>query len=310
MSKRKRSAVDDAVDRNDGADPDAHAPLDPVAEPPGRTASRQRQLEYWLGHFAQFDLLTNLPNRSQFLDRLHGAIARAMRNRQLVGVMLINLDSFKALNMQCGYQSADAALKHIAERLKTITRKSDSLARLGGDEFSVILEGLKEREGAAIAAERFLATLRQPIALRDHEVVAGATIGISFYPEDAVTIDGLLQKADMALSNAKERRRGSFQFYSPEIGLHSQRDEARHSAVEQRLARLTPREREVLEILVAGNANKMIAYMLGTSTRTIEAHRAKIMEKMEAKSLPELVRMVIDVHGAPQGTQASAPPSH
>src|SRR4029077_7730791 len=118
------------------------------------------------------------------------------------------------------------------------------------------------------------------------------------FPSDADNIDALLVNADAAMCHAKENRRNSFQFYSPDLGLHTQRDTLRHAAVEQRLAKLTPREREVLDILVAGNANKMIAYMLGTSIRTIENHGAKIMNKMEAQSLPELVRMVLEVQGA------------
>lgn len=277
------------------------APADRIPARPGRDAPRREQLEYWLGHFTQFDLLTDLPNRSQFVDRLTGALARAVRNERIVGVMLLNLDRFKALNVEHGHGNADLVLRTMGARLKQCTRASDSIARLGGDEFSVILEGLIERQGAAIAADRVLNALRQPIALADAEVVVTATGGIAFYPLDADNIDALLHRADVALSRAKERHRGTCQFFSPDLALHSPRDELRRSATRQRLGRLTPREREVLNTLVAGNANKMIAYMLGTSTRTIENHRAKIMHKMEAQSLPELVRMVLEA----QGTQTS-----
>ena len=273
---------------------------------PGRDASRRKQLEYWLGHFSQFDLLTNLPNRTQFVDRLTGALARALRDERIVAVMLLNLDRFKALNVEHGHRNADVVLRTMGARLKQCTRASDSIARLGGDEFSVILEGLVERQAAAIAANRVLNALRQPIALATAEVVVSATGGIAFYPLDANNIDTLLHHADIALSHAKDRHRGTCQFYSPDLALHSQRDELRQSAARQRLDRLTPREREVLDILVAGNANKMIAYMLGTSSRTIDIHRAKIMKKMEAQSLPELVRMVIEVQGA-AGSPAASP---
>ena len=282
-----------------GATADAGiAPADSLPARPGRDAPRREQLEYWLGHFTQFDLLTDLPNRSQFVDRLTGALARAVRNERIVGVMLLNLDRFKALNVEHGHGNADLVLRTMGARLKQCTRASDSIARLGGDEFSVILEGLIERQGASIAADRVLNALRQPIALADAEVVVTATGGIAFYPLDADNIDTLLHHADVSLSRAKERHRGTCQFFSPDLALHSRRDELRQSATRQRLDRLTPREREVLNTLVAGNANKMIAYMLGTSTRTIENHRAKIMKKMEAQSLPELVRMVLEVQGA------------
>jgi diguanylate cyclase (GGDEF)-like protein len=273
---------------------------------PGRDAPRRKQLEYWLGHFSQFDLLTNLPSRTQFVDRLTGALARALRDERIVGVMLLNLDRFKALNVEHGHRNADVVLRTMGARLKQCTRASDSIARLGGDEFSVILEGLVERQAAAIAANRVLNALRQPIAFATTEVVVSATGGVAFYPLDANNIDTLLHHADIALSRAKDRHRGTCQFYSPDLALHSQRDELRQSAARQRLDRLTPREREVLDILVAGNANKMIAYMLGTSSRTIDIHRAKIMKKMEAQSLPELVRMVIEVQGA-AGSPAASP---
>ena len=269
------------------------------AQHPGHDAPRRKQLEYWLGHFTQFDLLTNLPNRSQFVDRLTGAQARARRDKRIMGVMLLNLDRFKALNVEHGHRNADLVLNTMGARLKRCTREGDSIARLGGDEFSVILEGLTEPHGATIAADRVLNALRQPIALAGAEVVVTATGGIAFCPLDCDSIDTLLHHADVALANAKERHRGTCQFYSPDMALHSEREELRQSAARQRLDRLTPREREVLDILVAGNANKMIAYMLGTSIRTIENHRARIMSKMEAQSLPELVRMVLEVQGAP-----------
>lgn len=298
MQKRKPPVTIETPTDAMGAAGFAHAD-DLPAQHPGRDAPRRQQLEYWLGHFTQFDLLTDLPNRSQFVDRLTGALARARRNERGVGVLLLNLDGFKAVNVEHGHRNADLVLKTMGARLKKCTRASDSVARLGGDEFSVILEGLTERQGAAIAADRALNALRQPMALAGTDVVVTATGGIAFYPLDADNIDTLMYHADIALSRAKDRHRGTCQFYSPDMALRSQRDELRQSAARQRLERLTPREREVLGILVAGNANKMIAYMLGTSIRTIENHRAKIMNKMEARSLPELVRMVLEVQGAP-----------
>jgi diguanylate cyclase (GGDEF)-like protein len=271
---------------------------DPSLPHPGRDAPRRKQLEYWLGHFSQFDLLTDLPNRSQFVDRLTGALARAVRSKQMVGVLLLNLDRFKALNVELGHRDADRVLKTVGARLKDCTRASDTIARLGGDEFAAILESLDDRGGATIAAERVLAALREPMQIGNREVLVTATVGIAFAPLDADDIDILLHRADLALSHAKDHHRGTYRFYSPDLALLSERDRQRHAATMERIAHLTPREIEVLDILVAGNANKMIAYMLGTSIRTIENHRAKIMRKMKSHSLPELVQMVLEVRGA------------
>jgi diguanylate cyclase (GGDEF)-like protein len=267
---------------------------------PGREASRQEQLEYWLGHFSQFDLLTDLPNRSQFIDRLEGAIARAVRSKALLGVMLLNFDHFKSVNSTFGQRFGDTVLKRMGERFRECTRASDSIARLGGDEFSVILEALDSEDGATIAAQRMQAALAQPLEIDGRQVLVTATAGVAFHPQHGTTVDALLHHADVALSHAKEHGRGTCAFYTPELSLVSRREEERRSVALERLARLTRREREVLDILVAGNANKMIAYMLGTSTRTIENHRARIMDKMEARSLAELMRIVVDAGEVPK----------
>jgi len=274
-------------------------PSQAPARAAGREASRQKQLEYWLGHFSQFDLLTDLPNRSQFIDRLEGAIARAVRLKALLGVMLLNLDHFKNVNSKYGLRFGDSVLKRMGERFRECTRTSDSIARLGGDEFSVILEALDSEDGATIAAQRMQAALAKPLEIEGREVTLTASAGVAFHPQHGATVDALLHHADVALSHAKEHGRGTCAFYTPELALVSRREEQRHRAALERLARLTRREREVLDILVAGNANKMIAYMLGTSTRTIENHRARIMDKMEARSLAELMRIVVDAGEVP-----------
>ncbi len=263
--------------------------------PPGN--AKRMQLENWLGHVAQIDPLTALPNRAQFLDRLSRAIARADRSKHLLGVLLLNLDRFKELNTKYGHQAADLVLKRTAERLTAYTRASDTVARLGGDEFAVILEGLTHADGATVATQRLLEVLGRPLEVDKHEVAVTATVGVALYPSDAGSVDTLLQNADFAVFHAREYHRNTCQFYSPELRARTGLREAWRAKIEKGLASLTPREREVKRILVAGNANKMIGYMLGTSMRTIENHRANIMKKMDAHSLPELVRMVIEIRG-------------
>jgi diguanylate cyclase (GGDEF)-like protein len=307
-SKPKTSARHKPAAPRPGSRERAHETAPGRKKPVGETFNRE-QLEYYLAHLAQYDTLTELPNRSQFHDRLSGALARAARQKQIVGVILLNLDSFKAVNVKHGYAKGDIVLKQVAERLKHCTRKSDTLARLGGDEFAVILEGLIAKEGAVVPAQRVLDALSQPMSIDGKQVVITATVGIALYPLDASDLDPLLHAADTAMCDAKDHQRNSYRFYSAELEFKTQRDELRREQIETRLASLTPREREVLDILIAGKANKMIAYLLGASTRTIENHRARIMDKMQASSLPELVHMVLDHRGLPPAVPAPPPPA-
>jgi diguanylate cyclase (GGDEF)-like protein len=256
-----------------------------------RDAADMKRMENRLSYLAQHDVLTELPNRSQFCDRLVGAMARATRNEQLVGVMFLGLDHFQNVNATRGREAGDLVLKQMAERLRLAARKGDTVARLGGDEFGVILEGLAQRCGAAVAAERELKSLSQPMLLDGKEVALTASIGISVFPLNAADLETLLRDADVAMHYATDCGGNNHQFYSPELDARTLRDELRRDEIERRLARLTAREREVLEMLVDGKASKMMAYLLGISTRTIDNHRAKIMDKMEADSLPDLVRM-------------------
>ena len=258
-----------------------------------RDVAERKRLESRLSYLTQYDMLTELPNRTQFRDRLGGAMARATRNKQLVGVMFVDLDRFQAVNATLGHGGGDLVLRQVAERLRHGVRKGDTVARLGGDEFSVILEGLAEKQGAAVVAQRELESLSRPLLLDGQEVRLTASIGIAVFSLDAHDLDALLRNADVAMYYAKENGRNNYQLYSPELDVRTRRDELRRAEIEQGLARLTPREREVLDMLVAGKPSKMIAYLLGTSSRTIDIHRARVMDKMQAESLPELVRMVI-----------------
>ena len=268
------------------------------------TALERKQLEIYLGQLAQYDVLTDLPNRRQFCDRLSGAIARASRHLQMCGVMLLNVDAFKAVNIKHGHDAGDSVLQEVAARLKHCTRLSDTLARLGGDEFAVILEDLVEQQGATVPAVRALEALSQPMMIDGREIRITVTIGIALCPRDVSDVDGLLRTADAAMCDAKDHARNSYRFYTPELEFKTQRDKLRRAEIDKSLTRLTPREREVLDALLAGKANKMIGYLLGASTRTIENHRASIMTKMQANSLPELVRMVLDHRAVPAAVES------
>ena len=266
---------------------------------PTHDGFNREQLEFYLAHLAHYDVLTDLPNRSQFYDRLRGAMARAARHNHMAGILLINLDHFRSVNIKHGYGTGDGVLRQVGERVKECARESDTVARLGGDEFAVILEDLADKEDAIVPAQRILDALARPMTGNGSQIQVTATIGIALFPSDGRDLDGLLRTADTAMCDAKDHRRNSYRFYSPSLDFKTLREETRRAEIHGRLSRLTPREREVLEVLIAGKANKMIAFLLGASIRTIENHRARIMEKMQAQSLPELVRMVLDHHRQP-----------
>jgi diguanylate cyclase (GGDEF)-like protein len=238
------------------------------------------------------DPLTALPNRRQFDARLQEAIDRATRSRQPVWVLYVDLDQFHRVNAAHGHRVGDEVLQEAAARLSGCVRKTDLVASAGGDEFLVALEGTANREGAAVVAGRALQALSRPFEAID-DLPLSASIGITAFPDDGGDPDRLLRNADVALWQAKANNRNRFEFFSAQMDDSYRRSQQVRAAIDRKLASLTPREQEVLERLVAGEANKMIPYELGSSPRTIEQHRARIMDKMEAGSLAELVRMVI-----------------
>ena len=265
-----------------------------VARDVGGTQRLERRLQFLSRH----DILTELPNRTDFRDRLKGAMARAQRNARQVAVMLINLDGFKAVNTRYGSRVADSMLQEVARRLTHCVREADAVGRVSGDEFGLILEAIDQREQATVVANRVLQSIRSPFTIEGEQIEITASAGIAASPSDTRDLDALLRMADVAMYAAKEAGRGMFRLYFPEFEERSRRDLLRREQTAKRLATLTEREREVMDVLVEGNSNKAIGHMLGASPRTIENHRAKVMAKLEADSLPDLVRMVIDLSRA------------
>ncbi len=178
-----------------------------------RDVTERKRAEALISYQAYHDILTDLPNRVLFKDRLGLAVIQAKRNRCGLAVMFIDLDKFKLVNDTLGHVKGDELLQQVAARLKSCLRRGDTLARLGGDEFTVVLPELREKNDATVIAEKFLETFRQPFVLEGSEFHISASIGISIYPDDGESIDELLRHADMAMYHVKAQGKNGHAFY-------------------------------------------------------------------------------------------------
>jgi diguanylate cyclase (GGDEF)-like protein/PAS domain S-box-containing protein len=174
-----------------------------------------KRYEQQLEHQANYDSLTELPNRSVLKDRIRQAIAGADRHGTGVTVGFMDLDNFKFVNDSLGHSVGDELLKCVAKRLTTCLRAQDTVARYGGDEFAFVLMDLADETKVAGLMERVLKTVEQPFEIGGHEFFISCSIGISFYPKDGGDIDTLLKNADTAMYRAKASGRNNFQFHTP-----------------------------------------------------------------------------------------------
>ncbi|HBA71962.1 MAG: two-component system response regulator [Geobacteraceae bacterium GWC2_55_20] len=166
-----------------------------------------------------YDTLTGLPNRSLLHDRLHLAIAQAAREKNLLGVLILDLDRFKGINDALGHRAGDKLLKLVANRLGACVRETDTLARLGGDEFVAILVGVSHAEGITKVAKKILTIVSEPVYIEGHEIYSTCSIGIAVYPMDGEDSHTLLKHADLAMYQAKEQDRNNFQFFSRDMNI-------------------------------------------------------------------------------------------
>ncbi len=163
----------------------------------------RKESEQRLRFLATHDLLTELPNRSLFNDRLQQALNKAKRFHCSFAILFLDLDGFKEVNDTFGHQKGDLVLQQVAKRLKSSVRESDTLARLGGDEFSYLLEDIKDEKTAFSISNKILTALAEPFLVEGREVTVTASIGISLYPGDGDDTESLLKKADAAMYRAK-----------------------------------------------------------------------------------------------------------
>lgn len=182
--------------------------------------TQRKEIELLNWRRANFDQVTELPNRVLFKDRLSQAIARARRDHRRVAVMFIDLDRFKAVNDTLGHEAGDAVLREVATRLTACMRDTDTVARLGGDEFTAILPQPGGEKAVTTIATRILKSLRRPFIVDGNpEVYIGGSIGIAIFPNDGDDPTVLLKNADAAMYRAKEQGRNTYQFFTPDMNL-------------------------------------------------------------------------------------------
>jgi diguanylate cyclase (GGDEF)-like protein/PAS domain S-box-containing protein len=170
----------------------------------------EKQLEYR----AHYDILTGLPNRILFRDRLVNALAQAHRNRVGIAVMYLDLDHFKLVNDALGHRIGDLLLGTVARRLEGALRASDTISRVGGDEFSILLPEVQNAESVAGVARKLLESLNTPFRVEGHDLFVTASIGIACHPNDGEDAETLLRAADSALYRAKELGRNRSQLFT------------------------------------------------------------------------------------------------
>ena len=175
---------------------------------------------------AQYDELTQLPNRRLFTDQLRKAMGRSQRNERPLAVLFIDLDRFKSVNDTLGHDIGDELLRQVAERLKSNLRIGDFSGRWGGDEFVACLEDFGESGNAAAAAQKLVLLLSDKYDVLGSEVYATPSIGIAIYPDAGETAERLVKAADLAMYQAKHRGGGRFQYYSASLNTKfEQREE-------------------------------------------------------------------------------------
>ncbi len=186
---------------------------------------------------ATLDALTHLPNRRLLMDRLGQSLFTAQRNREMIGVLFIDLDRFKTINDSLGHAIGDGMLKEVAKRLSSLTRRGDTLARLGGDEFVMVLGEMHSADDAGTVAKKVIAALAAPYEIDGQVLSNGASIGISVFPNDATDGPTLIRNADMAMYVAKNNGRHNYQFFAPEMNVRAMEKLAMENSLRDAVAK-------------------------------------------------------------------------
>lgn len=177
----------------------------------------KKHSEHLIWKQANYDNLTGLPNRRMLLEYLSAEIKSADRNRNHFALLFLDLDYFKEVNDTLGHAMGDQLLVETANRLKSCVRDTDVVARLGGDEFTLVLSSIADHKGIERVAENILKRIAEPYVLGEETAHISASIGITLYPDDSTSIEGILKHADQAMYAAKDQGRNRFNYFTPSM---------------------------------------------------------------------------------------------
>ena len=202
-----------------------------------RDITERKNLEQALTYQAFHDALTDLPNRTLFVDRVERALARAVRRNASVAVMFLDLDNFKVINDSLGHPVGDTLLVTLTERVKHCLRHEDTLARLSGDEFAILIEDIQDTDNAQHLAERIQEKIRMPFILDRREVFATVSIGIVVSGPNHTGPDDLLRDADLAMYRAKSNGKARSEMFDQTMNAEASERLALESSMRRAIER-------------------------------------------------------------------------
>ena len=204
--------------------------------------TRHKRDEERISYQANYDSLTDLPNRRLFQDRLRLELARAARSGRKAALLYVDLDNFKVVNESLGHAVGDALLVEMAERFKSCLGEGDTLSRIGGDVFVALLSEIRSEKETIQVVRDLLTTLSKPQVLDGREIVMTASIGVALFPDDGDTPVDLIRNAGSAGNHAKEQGRNTYQFFTEDMNFRAME----RLSMENKLRRALDRDELVL----------------------------------------------------------------
>lgn len=219
--------------------------------------SAQQQSEERIQHQANYDALTDLPNRFLLIDRLNQLILDAQRQQEYIAVLFLDVDHFKRVNDSLGHEAGDQLLVEVANRLTCAVRDGDSVGRLGGDEFVILLSHFSQLTNISPIIDKIFQQLQTPLAIEGRDITMTASIGISVYPDDGQNSAELLRNADSAMYHSKSDGRNTYTYFTENMN-HST---VRKIALEQQM--LAALERHEFEVYYQPQVDLRNGHIIG-----------------------------------------------